>query len=126
MLNFYFRAKEDRKEDGPAYTLPAGPNKRSHRKLGREQIYKGERINDDEDEGEYPNFILSLAHTRRIESEDESDMNRYYCNVKSMYFIPLLVRLAVEFGCFDEDDEDDEDGIIEPPGVGIAWNEHLI
>jgi hypothetical protein len=77
------------------------PRVLSKRKVKRNlDDFEGEWV-DDEVEGEYP--IYCLSHILYVNN------NRYICNVKSIYFIPLIVRLAIEFGYFDENDEDDED-----------------
>ncbi|OEU12758.1 hypothetical protein FRACYDRAFT_244031 [Fragilariopsis cylindrus CCMP1102] len=47
------------------------------------------------EEDEYPIQILAVAHN------EDGD---WQCNVKAVSFIPLLLRLAIEFGLFEEDE----------------------
>ncbi|OEU19144.1 hypothetical protein FRACYDRAFT_237434 [Fragilariopsis cylindrus CCMP1102] len=58
------------------------------------------RIENEDDEHvslHYPIQLLAFAHN---EDEDGS----YGCNVKAVSFIPVVARLAIEFGCFEEEE----------------------
>ena len=55
-----------------------------------------------------------LSHPKYISIQNDGFVLFVICNVKAISFIPLLARLALELGLFEEEEDEEERGGLLP------------